>query len=380
MEYAEYAKYEVYEYKSNTDRDIVKRHVTFKEHEDKEYEYKFHTGKFEENESEVFEEFDIINTGHITIYETMWLEELENLTVEEIIAKYKFHMDKFEENAFEEFDMINTGHITISKTKWLEELKNLTVEEIFAKYVNYSTMASKENLVKQQPAHRSPAHRSPAHSSPTKQPPAKFKTPALAQALATLGLHKEDTHGQHGPAVGGGAEEVHPSDIHREEDEQVLAPEAQQDLAPEDQHKTWHQKTSTDLAQKAIQTEKKPPDNTNAGLIGGQDPGEPVGGQDPGHQVGEQDPILQEGGRDPDQPVGGQDPGHQVGGQDPSLQEGGRDHDHQVGGRDCHQHLGELDHGNQWEDQALTHRWGGQINVHTYGGPDPHTCKWGNHT
>jgi hypothetical protein len=67
--------------------------------------------------------------------------------------------------------------------------------------------------------------------------------------------------------------------------------------APEDQHKTWHkktsnntwhQKTSTDLAQEALQTEKKPPDNTMAGLTGGTDPGRNMGGQDHVLHVGDQ--------------------------------------------------------------------------------------------
>ena len=36
--------------------------------------------------------------------------------------------------------------------------------------------------------------------------------------------------------------------------------EPAQDLAQDNRHKTWHKKTSTDLAQEADQTEKKPPD------------------------------------------------------------------------------------------------------------------------
>jgi hypothetical protein len=83
--------------------------------------------------------------------------------------------------------------------------------------------------------------------------------------------------------------------------------------AQEDQHKTWHkktstktwhQKTSTDLAQDAYQTEKKPPDSTMVGLTGGTDPGLNMGGKDPSQQ---------EVGRAPSQHVGGRDPGLQVG-------------------------------------------------------------------
>jgi hypothetical protein len=108
------------------------------------------------------------------------------------------------------------------------------MEEIVAgvKNKNNSTIISEEISVKQPTAHSSPAHSSPAHSStahssparrsPAKQPPAKFKTPALAQALASLVLHREDTHGQHGPAAGGDAEKVHTSGKPRTEDQQVL--------------------------------------------------------------------------------------------------------------------------------------------------------------
>jgi hypothetical protein len=44
----------------NTDRDFIKEHFAceFEEHEDKEYEYEFHTDKFEENEFEEYKEFD----------------------------------------------------------------------------------------------------------------------------------------------------------------------------------------------------------------------------------------------------------------------------------------------------------------------------------
>ena len=127
----------------------------------------------------------------------------------------------------------------------MEELEKLAVKETVAvvRNVNYSTRVTKEKPIKQPTAHSnpaliSPAHSSPAHSSLPKQPPAQFKTPVLAQAWAKQGLHKKT-----------GTKDM------AQEDQQ-------QDLAPEDQHKTWHKKTSTDLAQVAHQTEKMPPDNT----------------------------------------------------------------------------------------------------------------------
>jgi hypothetical protein len=223
----------------NTDRDVVKEYTTskFEEHKDEEYEYEF-------KESE-----------------------------------YKFNTDRD----------IAKEHITFSDTEWLEELETLAVEEIIAKYVNYSTMISEERPVKQppahsspahsssstdhrNPAHSSPAHSSPAHSSPAKQPPAQFKTPAFAQALAKQGLHKKT-----------GAKDM----AHEDQ---------QQDLAPEDQNKTWHKKTSTDLAQEAHQTEKMPPDNTMVGLIGGPEPVLQMGGQDHSLQLGGQIKVHTIGG------------------------------------------------------------------------------------
>jgi hypothetical protein len=231
---------------------------------------------------------------------------------------------------------IAKGRITISETNWLEELEKLTVEKIIAKYVNYSTMASVETPVKQSTAHQSPAHSkskkiavkqptahsstahsSPAHSSPAKQPPAEFTILTIAQVLAKPRLHREDTHGQHEPAAGGGDEKVHPSDKPRPEDQQVLAAEDQQVLAPK--------------AQQIL----APVDSTSTvvGLIGGEDPCLQVRAQDPGPQEGGQDPSLQEGGRDPDPPVGGQDPGQQVGGRDPNRQMGKPDPGLQVGGQ-----------------------------------------------
>jgi hypothetical protein len=220
------------------------------------------------------------------------------------------------------YDALGSKIDTISETDMMEELEKLAVEEIVAvvKKWNYATMISEEKPVKQPIAHSSPAHRSPAHSSlahsstahrspaqsspahssPAKQPTAKFKTPALAQALAKMGLHREDTHGRHGPAAGGGAEKVHPSEIPRPEDQQVLAQEDQQVLAPEAQQ---------------ILAEEKPLDDTVVGLIRGSDPGLQEGGQDPG---------LQEGGRDPGLQVGGKDPGLQVGGRRPWPTRGGK--------------------------------------------------------
>jgi hypothetical protein len=124
---------------------------------------------------------------------------------------------------------------------------------------------------------------------------AKFKTPALApaQALAKLGLHREDAHGQHGTAAGGGAEKVHLSTIPRPEDQQVLAPEAQQVLAPEAQQVLAPEaqqflapESQQILAQEAQHTEEKPLDNTMLGLIRGPDPGLQRGGPDPGLQEG----------------------------------------------------------------------------------------------
>jgi hypothetical protein len=181
----------------------------------------------------VFEEYEMFNTdrdiakGHITISETKWLEELEKLAMEEIIAKY-------------------VNYSTMASEENLVKDRDIAVEEIIAKYVNYFTMASEENKVKQPPAHRSPAHgspahsstthskskkiavkqpqthSSPAHSSPAKQPTAKFKPPALAQAILMLGLHREDTHG---PATGGGARKIQPSKIPRPEAKQTLTEE-----------------------------------------------------------------------------------------------------------------------------------------------------------
>jgi hypothetical protein len=134
------------------------------------------------------------------------------------------------------YDIFGGKIYTISDTLMLEELEKVAVKEIIAKSVNYSTKISEVNpvklppaqrstahsspahsspalskpkkiAVKQPPAHSSPAHSSPAlskskkiavkqppahsspaHSSPAKQPPVKFKPPASAQALATLGL------------------------------------------------------------------------------------------------------------------------------------------------------------------------------------------------
>jgi hypothetical protein len=83
---------------------------------------------------------------------------------------------------------------------------------------------------------RAPARSSTAHSSPAKQPPAEFTILTIAQVLAKLRLHREDTHGQHEPAAGGGDEKVHPSDKPRPEDQQVLDAEDQQVLAPAAQY------------------------------------------------------------------------------------------------------------------------------------------------
>jgi hypothetical protein len=131
------------------------------------------------------------------------------------------------------YDVFGSKIYTISDTVMLEELEKVAVKEIIAKSVNYSTKFSEENPVKQQPSsqqpgrsspahskskkiavkqpvnkpttHSSPAHSSLAHSSPAHSSPAKFKPPAHAHALATLGLQRED--------------------------QQVLAPEAQHILA-----------------------------------------------------------------------------------------------------------------------------------------------------
>jgi hypothetical protein len=115
-------------------------------------------------------------------------------------------------------------------------------------------MISEEKPVKQPTAHSSPAHRSPAHSStahssqahssPANQRPAKFKPPARAQALVTLGHRKEDTHGT---AAGRGDKRFHPSIINGRR-------RPAQYLAQEDQHKTWHKKSSTKTWHKKTST------------------------------------------------------------------------------------------------------------------------------
>jgi hypothetical protein len=129
--------------------------------------HKLSAGKYVEYENKEYEELDKFHTdrvgakGHITNSETKGLEELEKLAMEEIIAEY-------------------LNYTTMASEEHLIKCRD-AVEEIIAKYVNYSTMASVEK---------------PAHSSPAKHPPAKFKPPAHAQALPTLGLQREeDTHG-----------------------------------------------------------------------------------------------------------------------------------------------------------------------------------------
>jgi hypothetical protein len=158
---------------------------------------------------------------------------LEKLAMEEITAEY-------------------LNYSTMASEEHLIKCRD-AVEEIIAKYMNYSTMASVETPVKQPTDHQSPAHSkfkkiavkqptahsstahsSPAHSSPAKQPPVKFNMLTIAQVLAKLRLHREDTHGQHEPAAGGGDKKVHPYDKPRPEDQQVLEPKAQQILAPVD--------------------------------------------------------------------------------------------------------------------------------------------------
>jgi hypothetical protein len=127
------------------------------------------------------------------------------------------------------YDALGSKADTLSETDLMEELKKLAVKETVAvvRNANYSPKFSEEKPVKQptehsSQVHTSSAHSSTAHSSPTKQPPAKFITPALAKALAMLGLQREDTYGRHGPAAGGGAEKLHPYNIHRQEDQQIL--------------------------------------------------------------------------------------------------------------------------------------------------------------
>jgi hypothetical protein len=190
------------------------------------------------------------------------------------------------------YDAFGNKIYTTANTRIVKELGKFAVKKIIAKPMNYSTKTSKEEPVKLPPTHRSmahssPVHRSPAlskskkitvkqppahsspalskskkiavkqppahsspalskskkiavkqppaHSSPAKQPPAKLKPPALVQALATLGLPREDIHG---PAAGGGAEKVHLYTI------PARRPAPRPGIS-EDQHKTWHQKTST---------------------------------------------------------------------------------------------------------------------------------------
>ena len=180
---------------------------------------------------------------------------------------------------------------TISDATMLEELEKFAVKEIIVKSMNYPTKVSEENQVNQPIAHRSSAHNSPA-----KQPSAKFKPPANARAVVTLGLPKEDTHG---PAAGRGAEKVGLYTIPARRPAQNWHQKTRTDLALEDQHQTWHQNF---------------PDNTKIGLLGGTAP------------------KIQEGGREPDPQVGGQRHGLQVGGQDHLQHVGGCDHDHKVGG------------------------------------------------
>ena len=315
MEYEDedYEDFDMY----NTDRDIVKGHTTFENEEDKEFDEEFNTDRdiakghitfnFEENEEDQ-EEYKSF-TKQWRLYEGCH----GGMDVWELRRQLMNYKDGPLEAAM--YDALGSKIDTLSETEMMEELENLAVEEIVA-------MISEEKPVKQptahsspahsSPDHRNPAHSSPAHSSPAKQPPAKFKPPAHAQALVTLGLQREDTHGH---AAGRGAEKVRLYTLPRQKDQhktwhqktstrpgairptQDLAQEDQhQDLAPEDQHKTWYKKTSTDLAQETHQTEKKPPDNTKVGLIGGLEPGLQMGGQDPGQQVGGRDHGLQDGG------------------------------------------------------------------------------------
>jgi hypothetical protein len=253
-EYDEYVEHEEHD-EFNTDRDIFKGHITYKFEQDSKLLWL--RGGCNRAKFRTFTQQWSLYKG---CHSGMDDRELRQQLLNSIDGPLEDDL----------YDVLGSKINTISETDILEVLEKLAVEEIITKYVNYSTMASKKNPVKQPPAHRSPAHSSPAHSkskkiavkqpqahsSPAhskskkiavKQPPAKFKPPALAQALATLGLHREDTHG---PAAGGGAEKVHLYTIPaRRPAPRPGIRRPAQDLAPEDQDKTWHQKTSTDVAQ-----------------------------------------------------------------------------------------------------------------------------------
>jgi hypothetical protein len=146
---------------------------------------------------------------------------------------------KYKEN--EEFGKFNTardideGHILISKTERLAELEKLAMEEIMTKYVNYSTMASEENLIKCRDAVEEIIAKYVNYSTmiskerPAKQPQAKFKTPALIQddALAYLDLNRKSANGNYAKDAEENAERTdypnHPSP----KVEQVLQPATQ---------------------------------------------------------------------------------------------------------------------------------------------------------
>ena len=258
----------------NTDGDIAKGHKTFKSKEERENEdYKFkevpHPMLRDGCSLEEFKSFILLWRLYAECHDGKDDRELQQQLLRCLDGPLEAAL----------YDAIGYHNInTIPEADILEELGKLAVEENLAMGViidvvdNYPTVISEENPVNQQTVqssqvtdHRSPAHRNTAHSSQDKQPPAKFKPPDHAQAVVTLGLPREDKHGH---AAGGGAEKVGLYKIPARRPAQ-----------------TWHQKTSTELAQEAFQTEKKPPDITMIGLSGGREPDLQVGGHHHGLQV-----------------------------------------------------------------------------------------------
>jgi hypothetical protein len=256
-EYVEYEEHKVFDEEFNTDREIAKGHIT--SHGEVLAPRLWILGGYNQDEFQAF-------THQWSLYRGCYSG------MNDIDLRYQL-LDSINgplEDAM--YDIFGDKIYTISDTLMLEELEKVAVKEIIAKSVNYSTKISEVNPVKLPPAQRSTAHSSPAHSSPAlskskkiavkqppahsspalskskkiavkqppahsspaKQPPVKFQPPASAQALATLGLPNEDTHG---PAAGGGAEKVHLYIIPaRRPAPRPGIGRPTQDLTPEDQH------------------------------------------------------------------------------------------------------------------------------------------------